>query len=422
MDSAVTVFSRQGLFAQTIKARDIPSREHARKLWPFVIAEDNRKPVTYVSPSFDSNGKLKQRSHFRILTTTRSINLSQIFIDEEQQRQKSVSESDEHKEAKKVLMAEMQNRLLNGKGLPWSFKDPSASDFHFEGNLLLGADKIVAEHSVQTPFGMGFRLDLAVLASPLRNDEIILGGIEIERTHAFEGRKALLGKSLGFPLISVDISEMKLDEITPEWAASVLSQTKATKEISHRQTYVYIHDLVYPLFVQIPNAILDDEKHQYLVFAADKVLNKLVKWIHKLAELLEYPQYAVTPSIQNSSNDVSKKALTRAGEVVGPDWQRFNNQKCLRLTLPRSTGVTDLKAHKFHIVLAYLLLNKTDSLVGYKYCNGIDNNEVDEDIWVKKIWKKDYNPPTFFEHRILPKRLAEPINQMLSIINTIQSN
>lgn len=421
MDSAVTVFSRQGLFAQRIKARDIPSREHARKLWPFVIANDNHKPVTYVSPSFDSNGKLKQRSHFRTLNNSRSINIAQIFTEEEQQRQKGVSESDEHKEAKKVLLAEMQNRLSSNRGLPWSFKDPSASDFHFEGNLLLGADKIIDEHYVQTPFGMGFRLDLAVLASPLRNDEIILGGIEIERTHTFEGRKALLGKSLGFPLISIDISEMTLDEITPTWAANVLSQTTVTKEISHRQTYVYIHDLVYPLFAQIPGSI-GDEKHQYLVFAADQVLNNLVKWINKLAELLEYPKNSVTPSIVNGINDATKKALNRAGEVVGSDWQRFNNQKCLRLTLPRSTGLKDLKAHKFHIVLAYLLLNKTDSLVGYKYCNGIDNDEIKEDIWIKKIWKKDYNPPTFFEHRILPKRLAEPINQMLSVINTIQSN
>lgn len=50
---------------------------------------------------------------------------------------------------------------------------------------------------------------------------MVLGGVEIELGHAFDGRKALIGKSLGFPLISIDITEMTLDELTPEWAQQV---------------------------------------------------------------------------------------------------------------------------------------------------------------------------------------------------------
>jgi hypothetical protein len=37
---------------------------------------------------------------------------------------------------------------------------------------------------------------------------MVLGGVEIELGHAFNGRKALIGKSLGFPLVSIDITEM----------------------------------------------------------------------------------------------------------------------------------------------------------------------------------------------------------------------
>ena len=67
-----------------------------------------------------------------------------------------------------------------------------------------------------------------------------------------EGRKALIGKSLGFPLISIDITEMMLDELTPEWAQRVLTTTTRSHEQGRRQTYIYLHDLLYHLYAQLP--------------------------------------------------------------------------------------------------------------------------------------------------------------------------
>lgn len=49
-------------------------------------------------------------------------------------------------------------------------------------------------------------------------------GVEIELGYAFDGRRALIGKSLGFPLISIDITKMTLAELTPEWAQRVLTE------------------------------------------------------------------------------------------------------------------------------------------------------------------------------------------------------
>jgi hypothetical protein len=63
---------------------------------------------------------------------------------------------------------------------------------------------------------------------------MVLGGVEIELGHAFDGRKALIGKSLGFPLISIDITEMTLDELTPEWAQQVLTATTRSHEQGRR--------------------------------------------------------------------------------------------------------------------------------------------------------------------------------------------
>ncbi len=63
MDEAIVVFSRRGVFQTTIAARDVRSREHARKLWPLVSPGTFRQMVKWVSPSFEG-GKLRRRSHF----------------------------------------------------------------------------------------------------------------------------------------------------------------------------------------------------------------------------------------------------------------------------------------------------------------------------------------------------------------------
>ena len=92
MDEAVVVFSRKGLFQTRIVARDVRSREHARKLWPLVSPDALRQMVTWVSPTFE-DGKLRRRSHFRQLPVERTYDLKTHFDDEEATRQRAVQES-----------------------------------------------------------------------------------------------------------------------------------------------------------------------------------------------------------------------------------------------------------------------------------------------------------------------------------------
>nr|WP_311463770.1 hypothetical protein [uncultured Ottowia sp.] len=89
MDEAIVVFSRKGIFQTTIAARDVRSREHARKLWPLVSPSASRQMVTWVSPSFES-GKLRRRSHFRVLPTQHTFNPKAHFDDEEASRWRAV--------------------------------------------------------------------------------------------------------------------------------------------------------------------------------------------------------------------------------------------------------------------------------------------------------------------------------------------
>jgi hypothetical protein len=66
-------------------------------------------------------------------------------------------------------------RLLCARRVP----DEDASDYPLEGNLLLGADDIVTEHPLSTPFGNTFRLGAAVLGPPVEKTAMTLGGVEI---------------------------------------------------------------------------------------------------------------------------------------------------------------------------------------------------------------------------------------------------
>lgn len=394
----MVVFSRKGVFQTTILARGVRSREHARKLWPLVSPDGLRQMVTWVSPSFE-NGKLRRRSHFRVLPAQHTFNLKAHFDDEEASRWRVVQESPEHRRAKELVADELSRRLRAGLAMPWSFKDVDSSDYPLEGNLLLGADRVANEHPLERPFGSKFRLDVAVLGPPVQTEPMVLGGVEIELGHAFDGRKALIGKSLGFPLISIDITEMPLSELTPEWAQRVLTATTRSHEQGRRQTYIYLHDLLYPLYAQLPAFLDDEQRHQFLVFADDKTLNKLVNWMNLLAEKLGYSKGTVAVAIVNGKNDQARKMLERAGQVVGPDWRDFNDQKCLRLTLPRPKGPADLQAHRFHMTMARILLS-TDALVGYKYCNGVDNNHPEDDIWVAKRWiANEKNFPSIVYYR-----------------------
>lgn len=415
MDEAIVVFSRKGFFKTQIKAHEIRSREQARKLWPLVASEDSHQMVSWVKPSRDG-----RRSHFRLMPDARTLDIKQLFEDEEFDRQRIVQESREHQHAKKLIAAELTRRLQSGIGMPWRFKDDDASDYPLEGNLLLGADGIATEHQLATPFGSEFRLDIAVLGPPIEKTARTLGGLEIELSHAFDGRKALLGKSLGFPLISIDISEMSIEEITPEWAQGVLSASTRNHEGGRRQTYIYLHDLLYPLYTKIPDFIDPGRRHQYIVFTDDKALQQLVKLFNRLSKKLGYPNGAIAVSVVNSKSDQSKLVFERTAEILGTEWQLFNKNQCLRLTIPRATGCNDLQGHSFHMTLARVLLSDVNALVGYRYSNGIENTDPSEDIWMHHQWMKEQGH--FTDHRVLPKRLAEPMSRLMQVIGDLQKS
>jgi hypothetical protein len=120
----------------------------------------------------------------------------------------------------------------------------------------------------------------------------------------------------------------------------------------------------------------------------------------------------------NAKSPAARTALETAGSIVGAGWEAFNNQRCLRVSVPRPIGPHDERAHKLHATLTRLLL-KQDCLVGYQYAPSVSNNDKEEDLWLRYKWRREHGMHEIY--RLLPKRLAEPIGRIVSFLNNIAS-
>jgi len=420
MKRAVRVFSRAGLFKTPVDAWDITSSEHARKLWPFVTPpeEGPRQFVTWVRSSFDQKTGYRQRQrHFRRLGNGKSKNIQHFFEVQKEDWAKKRAETSEHKRAKELITNELLRRLDSGEGLLWSYMDKTSSDFAFYGDLLLNADVVKPEVRIKTPYDTDYRLDIAILGgNPLGSTPLLLGGIEIEFEHAFNGCKALLCRTLAFPLISIDISGMTIEELTKDWAKSVLSLTTIDDAQNRRKTFVYLHDLIYPQFSSFPSHGAD-RKHQFIIFAPTETLSKLTNRLTQIRDKLGYKAKDAAISPVNAKSQQAATQISRLGEVVGEDWKEYNSTKCLLLTMDRPDGPHDKERHLFHTLVLKLLLREEGCLIGYKFRPNITNFDLSEDCWLGGDWDAEKKQ---FSKKLLPKRLSVPVSTILAVMKNIE--
>ncbi len=415
MHKALIYASRQGPFKKEITAFDIKSREHYRDLLPLLCPETG-KPVTWVKGNFEDR-KVIRRSHFRLLAGKRRSDYLN-YTEYKKSRNASI-QTPEHIKAKEVLFEVLSRELSGTKRMFWQFSYGDISAFYFKGNMLFNATEVKMECHVKTLFNKDVFLDLAIVGQSFDNEPLILFGIELEKEHQFGGLKTILCKALGFPFISIDISDMAIDDINLEWAKNALSLTTKDDPMGFRKSFVYLPPLLYPFYVRYGDIRLDLKgKQVYIVFASDDKLTTIRDEVTNIRDKLGYDKESLNISIVNGhKSPEALRQVESAGKIIGEGWSQLNSHQYLRISVSRPIGNEKINAlHRFYLLMANSLLNN-NALVGYKYSTGGISSQPneDDDIWtVYQIFpgeKKKSIP-----HRFLPKLLSSPLLEAAKII------
>lgn len=409
MQEAIRIYSpEKGFGKEILKATEIKSHAHARKLAPFI--DDTGEKMYWVSWGKEkSNGKPRV-AHFKRYPHGSQQTLAKELNDELTEKLKQSGESHLHKNAKQMIKQMLEEMILQHKHLPWAFKDDEISSFAMTGDLLAGAISIEIEHPISTPFGKDYRLDVAILGKKIAQHPVLLAGIELELTNKFDFSKALLCKSAGFPLISIDIAEVEEGEIDLDWARNALMETTQNSCDGFRRNYIYIHRLLSTVYIDIPREIVTTSRHQYVIFC-DKQ-QELSHNLERLQDALNLTNKQVHITSITNKNKQLETQIINAGKLAGEEWEKHNPNGYIQLTIDKPASKSGDLYH-FHLVLAKLCNSIYDCLVGYKYETGPSYSNAKEYLWCTshKVGGK------LTVSNLAPKRVSEPVIKILNYIN-----
>jgi len=244
-----------------------------------------------------------------------------------------------------------------------------------------------------------------------------LGAIEIENTHEAEFLKVLVCKSLGFPLMTIDITEYMENEINEKLCMELLLETTSNNAKSRRRNYIYLHNLLLPIYIEKGNYFQFSDGHQYIIFMKnDNDIDLLKKYIKILKEKLELTENNVLFSQQKINNEIisSKTMLENDLKLLTENLSEYMTNRYIRLIMDRPEKNRSI--FFFHLVLCKLLALNFDCIVAYKNVRKGNINYNEED----PIWEVTrYNTTTMNvdKKRYCPKQLSEPIFKIMEEIN-----
>lgn len=398
MKKAIRFFSLSDLATETVEAISVKSSSEARNLGPFVDEELN--PVVWVGWSkMKANGK-KNKPYFKGYP-------QKDILRKEIKAKMGAVESEIHKKARFQLKSYLQELIDRKEKVIWAFKDEKNSSFHLEGNLLAGVLRVETNYLYKTPYGIDYEFDIALLGKAISKSPIILGVVELEKTHSFGFLKALISKSLGFPLMAIDLNDFNLADITKDWCRKIIQENTNNSFNKLRRNYLYIHKSLYPIYLQIPDEFREENKHQFVVFCRDNDFKRLYDILKEYRKLLRLNDNEVNiqPVKLNSSNPSSITTFNNEGLIAYPNWKAYNNERYLRITLqfPKDQA-SDL--YLYHLVISRLTNCYFDSVVGYKFEKGVENFNKSSNHWIDLKSKKI----------IAPKNVSEPISKIFDYL------
>jgi hypothetical protein len=376
-----------------INARRITSAWEARKLGPFFQAD---KQLYWVSPA-KRNG-YAVNSYFRNYPKgSRRRSLASI-LDE---CAKSGGEGTVHELARETTKELMRERLNSKRKIEWHFIDRRVSAFPLGGDILSEVEKVDTEYRVVTPFGQMFRVDLALLGGKINGVRPLLGIVEFEGSHGFNYLRCMMLKSLGCPLIAVNIKGLQREDISKAWSYRMLTQTSLTAPEGRRGNYIYLDEMLYPVYTNIPHYIREDQKHEFIVFAEDGIFEELLEKLRELkcVFLLSDDQVLI---------EEVRNGLAEAGRIVGRRWREYNRRRYIRVALDvplaKRGGI-----YLFHLAMANLLNAQYDTLVGYRYRRDASGGN-------RRLWLKDDADGRHI--RIIQKHMSEPLRLILNELSS----
>jgi hypothetical protein len=413
MTEAILFHSWKGHCVETIRAIDIKSRAATLDLGGLV--DSQMRPVYWVGWGVRGTGR-KIRPYFKHWPKEgKGRRIFPSFKDTVAARDVIRKESSLHRKAKKICVEALSELVQSKKELLWYFKNDKISDFPMTGNLLANVTEINEEVSVETPFGENYRFDVALLATgaPFKKP-VLLGAVEFEYQSKLTMWKTAICKAMGFPIISIDLDEVKEEEITKEWVAKILTETTKTNENGQRRNYFFVHSMLYPVYLEIPQNI--SRRHQYVVFAENKILFKIRDWLDELRKRLNLSEQQIRLQPNSATSPQAQKAMKHEGSMAGYDWAEYNTEKYLRISLdvPGKAGPNYL----FHMALSRLLC-WSDCLVGYKYEMGVTNRNPDDPLWTHTPWEGELQKEKI---KVAPKHLSQPLRPLLKFLEAVEKD
>jgi hypothetical protein len=228
------------LCSTRIAAKEIKSLESARNYGFFV--NDDLELVYWVGMSKVKANGLSNRSHFKRYGKIKKIKTHTAL--------RSKNNSEKHKKAISCVVSALKYNIKINRPVKWTFLNKKISEYPFSGNLIRCACSVEDEYFYSYKYGK-YIFDVAIIGPSISGKETILGAIEIVNKSMFDLDKMIACKSLGFPLVSIDISELDEQYISESWATDILEQTTSNSS-RRRFNYVYLHHFLMPVFCSAP--------------------------------------------------------------------------------------------------------------------------------------------------------------------------
>lgn len=194
----------------------------------------------------------------------------------------------------------------------------------------------------------------------------------------------------------------------------MLLSTTATHPDGRRFNFIYLHEMLYPVYLDVPLKAVHDGRHQYIVFAKEDQFDDLLRRLRKLKEKLGFLAEDDSVLIQpvNVTSDQARKMCENEGSIAGHNWRDFNERRYVRVVLGRPREKRG-NVYLYHLCMARLINGYYDALVGYKYASSVRNEQPTEPMW------RVYYPSKGDYVALLPKQVGQPVASILAELASV---